>query len=717
MGRRARRAARPPAPNRPPIALAAFLLLTLAAKGMVLAQLHDHPLLQPKGGLDASVYADLARRVAAGDLLLRPDAFFVSPLYVYFLAPFALLSDPSLLAARVVQIVLGTAAVGLVFATTRSLASKRAAYAAAFGLALTGVVAFNESLLLQSALDPFLASLAGLLLVRSLQAPTLGRLAATGFALGVFALNRPNVLPCAIALAGACALWLPASRLRSASALLLGLLVGIAPAMLRNAVVARDFVPISSHGGLNFLIGNNAGADGAYRRIEDIRPNIAGQAEDARALAEKAEGKALRPSQVDAHFYKRGLSWIASHPAAWLQLVGRKVVLLMNRVDIALNDSYTYFVRDEPTLLRFLFVGPWLLVPLGVLGLTAIALRGGTPAKLFVLTWVLFALSVVAFFVSSRYRLPLLVPLAIGAGIALDDLLTLAAERDVRRLTRAAIHLAPIAAVAWWPVSVDDGLASERTEMILHLVDSGRDEDARALLARTESGHPEKGVLYYRVGRAFQDNGKSAEAQRLFEKALAIDPGAAEVRLALGQALMDHGRAADALPHLRAAKDAGFKPEVAAFDMARALSSLDRRDEARSVLSELRLPPTASASDAAAVGQLAFELGDAERARDALDRAVAAEPSNAIYRERLGLSLALLKRLPEAADALQRAAALAPETASIPLNLAVVYAQMGRIADARAHLDEALRLRPEYPQALALRAALAGRRQPGAPFP
>ena len=63
-----------------------FLAGVFVLKLLVVLQLRDHPLLQPDVGLDTAAYAELARRVVAGDLALGPGLYFVSPLYIYFLA-------------------------------------------------------------------------------------------------------------------------------------------------------------------------------------------------------------------------------------------------------------------------------------------------------------------------------------------------------------------------------------------------------------------------------------------------------------------------------------------------------------------------------------------------------------------------------------------------------------------------------------------------------
>ncbi|HXY39338.1 MAG TPA: glycosyltransferase family 39 protein, partial [Vicinamibacteria bacterium] len=499
------------------LVLAGAMALAFAVRAAVAWQLHAHPLLQPVGQLDSGVCVDLARQLAGGDVLLRSatagEPFFLAPLYVYFLGLVFALCGGSLAAAKLLQVLLGTTAVWLLAGATRPWLGRRAALVGAVLLALTGPVVFHEAILLQAALDPFLVSLGLFAVSRALRSERWRDFALAGGAIALFSLNRPNAVAWGAALTAALPLLRGARRgLREASAVALGLLLGLAPATARNLVVSGEPVLVSSHGGLNLYVGNRAGADGTYRHVPGITPDIRGQSRDARRVAEEAAGRSLTTGEVDAYFRGLALRWTSGHPLAAAGLFLRKLAYVFAAPEIALNYSFAYYALDEPTLLRFLVVGAWLLVPLGLAGFADRLWSFATPdggraddRRSFAL-WALvvpaYAVSVAVFFVSSRYRLALLVPLAAGAGYALVRLAGAVRTHDRRRLVAYALGLVPLLSLALWPHHLDDGRSEERTVMLLWLVDNGRTAEALQRLPAVESAHPEPALLLYRLGQA-----------------------------------------------------------------------------------------------------------------------------------------------------------------------------------------------------------------------
>ena len=669
--RRATAAAR--VPLGPGMWTAAAVVVALGVRLVVLYQLQGHPLLRPSAVLDDAEYLRLAQRAAAGDWALGPGAYHVSPLYIYFLAVVFRVSGAVALHAQVVQALLGAAAVALVAVCARRLVSPGAAVVSAFLAALAGVLVFHEVLLLQSALDPFLAALALERLAAALERPSTVRHLAAGAAFGLLGLNRPNAL-LALALVVVAALVTARSRRAAAFALTLaaGGVLALAPVAVRNRVVTGEWLLVASHGGLNFAIGNSATADGAYQAPAGVAPTIEGQAADTRRLAEAAAGRSLTDAEVSGHFYGQGWSWIRGHPGAAARLFAKKLLLTLSAVELPLNYAYAYWSRDEPTLLRVLVVGPWLLVPLGLAGLF-VPWRVEARARIVWASFVpAYAVAVAVFFVASRYRLPLVVALCVTGGAAAEWLFRAASARRAERWRAVAAAFVVGVVVAHWPWRMDDGLAHERTERLVHLVAEGRHDEARALLARTAPIHRDPGLLHYRVGRAWLDAGQNDAAAAELEQSLAAVPAQGEVHLALGQALLRSNKPAEAAIHLERARAAGAFLDVAGLDLARARLAEGQPEAARAAVAATPILADTDLPTITALGVLAVNLKDLATARRFLEEA----------RRR------------------------APESGDVHYNLALLSLREGRIDEARALARRALELDPASSAARSLLADL-----------
>lgn len=683
--------------------LAAFLGAVFAVKLVIVWQLKDHVLLQPDAGLDTSVYVELARRVASGDIALAPGLDHVSPLYIYFVAAILALTD-SLVAVRVSQAALGAAAVGLIWGATREWFGERAAWIAAALAALTGLFTFYESLLLQAALDPFLTACGLAALGAALERSRPNWCFAAGLAFGVQALNRPNVL---LAVGGIALLLAALRRVRPALLLSAGVVVALAPVTVRNGLVAGDWLPGSSHGGLNFYIGNNADADGTYHAVPGITPSIEGQQSDARRVAEEAEGRSLTDADVSSFFYRRGLSWVTQRPRAALVLLAGKVGYTFSAAHLSLNYSYPFYEKDAGTWLRALIVGPWLLIPLGITGLAWGGWRLRSQAfALWAVFVPLYAFAVAVFFVSERYRLPLLVPLCVGGGAALDAIASAVATRRTRLAGVLAAACVALLVLVNWPLGLDDARAEERTRMAERMIRLGDFAQGEYWCAEAEKIHAMPGLVHFRVGRAFMAAGRSREAIDHLTIAAGIDAGRPEVDFALGQALLESGRATEAVPHLRRAYEAGVRVDLSGYDLARALARSGDRTAAVALLERVRPARDDDADSWYALGELAFELHAGRLAERFYGRAVAVRPAFAAARRQLGLTYATNGRLAEGARELELAVSSEPADPVARLNLAVAYAGLGRVHEARQQAHEALRLKPDYDKAIQLLAAL-----------
>jgi len=682
--------------------LGAALLIKLT----VAVQLADHPLLQPTGTLDTAFYVEAAKRVAGGDLLLGSRAFYASPLYIYFLALIFAVAGPSLIVARVVQALIGTLGVGLAMATARGWYGRRSALVSGALLGLTGIVTFFEVVILQSALDPALMALDGWLIARASKRDTPLAWGLAGAGLGLHALNRPNVLVCVAAclLFAAFRTWRQkrdsGGALRIAGSVVLGAMLAIAPVTVRNLAVSGEAVLITSHGGLNFYIGNHASADGAYHFIEGITPSIEGQANDARRLASDALGHPASDPEVSTYFSRRAWDWIRSNPAAAATLAGRKLMFLLNATSPSLNYSYSYYSREEDTLLRLLIVGPWLLVPLGITGFVISLRKGAVPGiGVWAIVTAAYAASLMVFFVTDRYQLPLLVPLAVAGSGALSHMW--AVRRTPSGLALPLVILAVASVVTNIDLGLDVARSEERTRMTLALIERGETSKAETLFARAEGDHRKPEMLHYWAGLAYANRHEYDAAAAHLRRVLEIKPSP-EAHLLLGQVLLDTGHAGDAIPHLsRAAEKTALRDRVS-VELIKALAADGQREGASKLLSQLMPPPDVPPDTLVALGALGLELQQPADAARFFEAALAAKPRELAIIEQLAIARGLTGDLNGAVSALVKALQLAPASPSLHLNLAVTYAQTGRMDDARREAREALRLRPDYPQARGL---------------
>ena len=690
-----------------------LLALTFGLKLLILWQLRDHPLTQPESGLDTTAYVRLARDVVGGNLGLGPGLYYVSPFYIYFLAAILCISD-SFFVVRVLQIALGTAAVGVMFLTARRWFGERAAWVTSALAALTGLFTFYEVLLLQSSVDVFFTAVALWALAAGLGARPDGRgeisaryLLLAGITWGVQSLNRPNVLLAALGVAAVALVAL--RRVKPAVLLVAGVLAGLAPVMIRNAVVANQWSLVSSHGGLNFYIGNAPEATGFYRVVPGVKPAIVGQERDTKRIAERATGRRLTDAEVSDYFFNLGWSWMKTHPADAAQLFLKKLAFAFHAQTLPLPHSYPFFAYDSGTALRFYAIGPWMLVPIGLIGLVAGADRARRREYL---VWVSFvaayAAAIALFFIAERYRLPLLVPLTIGAGAAIDRALTAIRARHWTPVVSGALAAALLALFVDHRFTLDDGRWVDGLRLTERLVIAERYDEADRWAQWLETHHPPKaGAGVFGVGQQLLAIDRHDRAMPYLQRAHDIDPSDPRYDYTYGQALLKSGRVSEAVPHLQHGFDGGVDLPSGGADYALALQQAG--DAAGAVAALKRITPADDGDPESwlRLGRIAMEVKAPDIGEPYFRRAVAIAPAHAAARQQYGLNLLVLRRFDAAVEQLAEAARLDPRDADTLAHLAYCEAQLGRAADARAHVAAALAIDPN--QELARQLATAFR--------
>jgi len=533
-------------------------------------------------------YHDLwASQIASGDLTSQIP-FFRAPLYPFLLGlAYRLPGGPDFALIRGVQLLLGAVTPALVWAVARRLLPERPrlAAAAAFVSAFDVVLFYFEADLLLEALLAPLGMLLVLLLLRAGETGSPRRWLAVGIVMGIFAVTRPNVLlfaPVAFVLAlGWKGAHFSLRRPRLAAALLLtaGTCLLVLPVTYVNWRIGGDKVLVASQGGLNFFLGNNAEANGWSATAPSLfRVDWWGGYEDAITRAEEGAGRPLKPSEVSDYWFARAFDWWRAHPGAGIVLTVKKVVLLLSGVEFGNNREMRLFFREFAPFGRPFLWMLYVMTPLGIVGAVTLWRRGDPASRVVVLYAAVYAATIVLFFVTARYRVPLRPLLAI---FAVQGVATVAAGLRRGGLSGAL----PLAAAALLGVAVNvnawvreyDPTPAQFYQSVANVYhDQGNLREAlrwqlRAL--ETEPAYPEGNL---NLGTMYMEMGNPAAAVQAFERERALDPGDAKNLASLAQALDRTGQLEEAAAAYEAAEAAGLEDAPVLYNHALCLERLGR---------------------------------------------------------------------------------------------------------------------------------------------
>lgn len=207
--------------------------------------------------------------------------------------------------------------------------------------------------------------------------------------------------------------------------------------------------------------------------------------------------------------------------------------------------------------------------------------------------------------------------------------------------------------------------------------DDGKLADAAARLQAAVAAKPGQKQSWLSLGHTLRQSGRCADGIPAFERAVALDPGWSEAHIALNDALWEQGlkdrhlqsyRQAEAsgrltaklrtdyanlllqkgdLPNAaeqaaRAAREAPRLADAHAIE-ARALDGLHRLQESFAVFDRALAADPARIDIRGYLADAALRAGDPERARDELERCLAADPADVMSLARWALALRALK--------------------------------------------------------------------------
>ena len=441
-------------------------------------------------------------------------AFSRPPLYPLFLAAVYRVFGHSAAAVVWIHFALGLAALVPAYRLGERWFGETAALAGVWIGACYPLRIFFEGELLDVTLFTFFFLVATWELWQALEEGAMARVLLAGLLYGAAALVRPNVLLALpiIACGAAFALRVGLQRLPALGvAGAIGVALAIAPAAIHNWRAEGAFIPVAANGGVNFYLGNERGATG----LTPVPPGLRWEQTVVRPL--RAGQFSL--SGQDRWWYARAADEIRAAPGRWLSLLGTKTALLLNAAESSNNKALAHFTAVSFPVRHY----RWWFGVLVCFALPGLVTRAGGAAVGFAAVSAGFGASVVLFFVSERYRLPLVLLLAPAAAAGVGEALHAIRSRCwLRSAGLAALILA--AGLGVFPDWFGAGRERIDANFQMGQVFLMRNEPQRALesLEKARAAEPQNPDVLNSLGAARVSLGDLDGAETVYRQALAL---------------------------------------------------------------------------------------------------------------------------------------------------------------------------------------------------
>ena len=690
--------------------LAFVFAAALALRLLYIFEIADNPFFTSPV-VDAQTYTEQARLIAAGHSLnYEPGPFWQPPLFPWFAGTiYWLAGEHFFIAIRLVQAIFGALSCVLLFALGQHLFDHRIALGAAAALALYGPAIYFDAEILpaSAAVLLFLAVTLTVLNAAGRQRPL--SWIVPGVLFGLAALNVATILitlPCLAA-------WIyleDRQQWRRAGLKLLslgaGLFLVIAPVSWRNYLAGDEFVLISWNAGVNFYLGNNPN----YPATVQVRPgqewlNLMNRAHSAGHASGAANS---------AFFFSQSWDYIRTQPLDYIRLVGIKLASFWHGDEIARNQNI-YYSRNYSHLLtavlwKYILSFPFGLVgPLALVGLF-LARKCDGPVRLVMGLILSYAAGIILFFVTARYRLPLIPFLLLFASFAVAQLANAMHQRRRTQLLWGGVALTLAVWTNWNVGAMQMGRDAEHYYNLGHAhIEQDQLPAGIQALQKAASMAPEDAEILFSLGTAYTFTKDYRRATAVLKEAAQLYPHRMDIRLNLGNAYFGSQRydraAAEYLAVLKSnpkdivplrsaaralARDGQVAPAINHYQQLQQLSPTNleshlalgyfykqegRNGEALAQFSgALQLAPQ-NLTALLEVSQFHLAAADSALALKLLQRAAHHYPDNAQVHTRLGEVFEMRRQWGKAIAAYRKALQLEPDNAALHQQLARVMQQ------------------------------------------
>jgi len=403
---------------------------------------------------DERVYHEWAKKIAEGTFTSK-SIYEFAPLFAYVTAFLYKIFAPDVIYVRFLNIVLGVVLCWLVYLIGMALADRKTGLISSLiacvymPFILYSIVPLKETLsaclfaviiyLLLVISDNQSSERNGTIRGNNLPRKYLTiKIVFLGLAAGLLINIRPNaiVIPPVIFLLMSWYAYRDRLSFRKTSLMLflyiIGIMFALSPFLIRNYQVADEIALSTSQSGFNLYLGNNLkNPDPYYRPVPFASSSPFEQGTQFTIEASRRAGKNLTPDEASRYWTKEVMKEAVEKPGEFAWKLWLKTLVLVNRFEAC--DHYdTEFMSNFIKSFRFPFLSFWLIFPFGLTGMI-IGSYADRKLKMVSVVLAAYALTLVVFFTTARYRLPMLTILIPSAVLGMRFIVTAVREKNMKK--------------------------------------------------------------------------------------------------------------------------------------------------------------------------------------------------------------------------------------------------------------------------------------------
>lgn len=252
-----------------------------------------------------------------------------------------------------------------------------------------------------------------------------------------------------------------------------GLLFAISPFVIRNYTAAGEVALTASQSGFNLYIGNNPDNPiPYYRPVSFASSSPFQQGIQFNIEASKRAGKKLSAQEASSFWTSEVVRIAKEKPERFFHKLFQKTLIYFNRFEA--GDHYHIgFIKEFVPFFRLPLIPLWIILPFGIVGLVA-GFRENLKMAAGATVFLIYGLTLIAFFCNTRYRLPMLVLLIPAALYGIERTLPLLKKNQAKPVILYVTIVLLVTIIEFLPVTGTDDMTAYYNTHALVLKNAGK---------------------------------------------------------------------------------------------------------------------------------------------------------------------------------------------------------------------------------------------------